>query len=63
MPKFNIKIGKKQHEVFIQKSSDKQNPDDVVFVECRAANIKQKFLKEDLADLLIDLPNLIEKNT
>lgn len=30
-----------------------------VFVECEAANIAQEFLKEDVADLLIDLPNLI----
>ncbi len=27
--------------------------------ECVAAKIKQDFLKEDIADLLIDLPNLI----
>jgi len=31
----------------------------VVFVECIAANIKQKFLAEDVAKLLLDLPNLI----
>lgn len=30
-----------------------------VFVECDAANILQEFLKEDVSDLLIDLPNLI----
>lgn len=30
-----------------------------VFVQCDAANIGQEFLKEDVADLLIDLPNLI----
>jgi hypothetical protein len=29
------------------------------FVECKAANISQEFLNEDIAELLIDLPNLI----
>ncbi len=32
---------------------------EIVRVECEAARISQDFLKEDLADLLIDLPNLI----
>lgn len=31
----------------------------VMYVECPAANIEQEFLAEDVADLLIDLPNLI----
>lgn len=31
----------------------------LVYVECAAANISQEFLAEDVADLLIDLPNLI----
>lgn len=31
----------------------------LVYVECVAANIAQEFLAEDIADLLIDLPNLI----
>lgn len=31
----------------------------LVYVECIAANIAQDFLAEDVADLLIDLPNLI----
>ena len=30
-----------------------------VFLECKAANIAQEFLREDIPDLLIDLPNLI----
>jgi site-specific DNA-adenine methylase len=30
-----------------------------VFVHCEAAKINQEFLVEDIADLLIDLPNLI----
>jgi hypothetical protein len=34
------------------------------FIECEAANIAQTFLKEDIPDLLNDLPNLVlaEKN-
>lgn len=31
----------------------------LVFVECKAAKISQDFLKEDIGNLLIDLPNLI----
>lgn len=30
-----------------------------VYIECAAANIAQEFLAEDIADLLLDLPNLI----
>ncbi len=30
-----------------------------IFVECQDANIAQEFLAEDVAELLIDLPNLI----
>jgi len=30
-----------------------------IFVECKDANIAQEFLAEDVANLLIDLPNLI----
>jgi len=29
------------------------------FIECEAANIAQAFLKEDIPDLLNDLPNLV----
>lgn len=36
-----------------------QKSDEIVLVECEAARIKQDFLKEDVVDLLIDLPNLI----
>ena len=32
---------------------------DTIFVECKDANIAQEFLAEDVAVLLIDLPNLI----
>ncbi|MCA9360112.1 hypothetical protein KC850_03685 [Candidatus Kaiserbacteria bacterium] len=37
---------------------------ETINVECEAAKINQEFLSEDVADLLIDLPNLIlaEKN-
>ncbi len=31
----------------------------VIFFECKDANIAQDFLDEDIASLLIDLPNLI----
>lgn len=31
----------------------------VVYIECEAAKIAQEFLVEDVADFLIDLPNLI----
>ena len=30
-----------------------------IFIECKDANIAQEFLAEDVAGLLIDLPNLI----
>ena len=30
-----------------------------VFIECKDANIAQEFLAEDVADLLMNLPNLI----
>ena len=35
-----------------------------VYVECEAAKVAQEFLGDDIADLLVDLPNLIvaEKN-
>lgn len=40
---------------YILKPIDKE----VTFVECKAANIAQEFLNEDIPQLLIDLPNLI----
>jgi hypothetical protein len=36
-----------------------QKSKDTIFVECKDANIAQEFLAEDVAALLIDLPNLI----
>lgn len=32
---------------------------DSVHVACKAAKVDQEFLKEDVADLILDLPNLI----
>jgi hypothetical protein len=31
----------------------------LVYIECAAAKVAQEFLAEDVADLLMDLPNLI----
>ncbi len=36
-----------------------EKSDGIIEVECSAARIKQDFLKEDVVDLLIDLPSLI----
>lgn len=32
---------------------------ETTFFECKAANIAQEFLNEDIPELLVDLPNLI----
>lgn len=37
----------------------KPHDEECVWVTCEAADISQPFLKEDIPDLLIDLPNLI----
>jgi predicted DNA binding CopG/RHH family protein len=50
----NITVNNKKHEYTLKEKSA-----GVVFVECKDANIAQEFLKEDIADLIIDLPNLI----
>ena len=52
--KYFVTVNNKKY-FYTLKSVDKKS----VFVECDAANIGQEFLKEDVADLLIDLPNLI----
>ena len=41
-----------------------ERKDGIIFVECKAANIAQDFPAEDIANLIIDLPDLIiaEKN-
>ena len=50
----NITVNNRKYEYSLTKKNE-----DVVFVECKEANIAQEFLKEDIADLIIDLPNLI----
>lgn len=52
--KYFVIVNNKKY-FYLLKSVDKKR----VFVECEAANIAQEFLKEDVPDLLIDLPNLI----
>jgi hypothetical protein len=52
--KHYITINNKKFSYAI-KSMDKNT----AFIECEAANIAQPFLKEDIPDLLNDLPNLI----
>lgn len=37
----------------------KENKDSSIFFECKAANISQDFLAEDIAKLIMDLPELI----
>ena len=46
-----------QNKKYPYSLTEKKN--DVVFVEWKAANVAQDFLKEDVANLLIDLPSLI----
>ncbi len=52
--KYFVTVNNKKY-FYTLKNVDKKR----VFVECDAANIAQEFLKEDVPDLLIDLPNLI----
>ncbi len=52
--KANITVNNKKCEYNLKEKSK-----GVLFVECKDANISQDFLKEDIADLIIDLPNLI----
>jgi hypothetical protein len=49
-----ITVQNKKHSYSLEKRKD-----NLVYVECVAANLAQDFLAEDIADLLIDLPNLI----
>lgn len=49
-----ITINNKKYAYSITKKKN-----NIVYVECEAAKIAQDFPAEDLADLLIDLPNLI----
>ena len=50
----SIIVNNKKHNYSLEEKSK-----DTIFVECRDANIAQEFLAEDVAALLIDLPNLI----
>ena len=49
-----ITVNNKKYNYSLEKKSR-----DTIFVECKEANIAQEFLAEDVAELLIDLPNLI----
>ncbi len=50
----NITINNKKYSYSLEEK--KKNS---IFIECKDANIAQEFLTEDVAGLLIDLPNLI----
>lgn len=50
----NITVNNKRYKYSLQEKKD-----GVIFVECKDANIAQDFLAEDVASLIIDLPNLI----
>ena len=50
----SITVNNKKYNYSLEKKSK-----DTIFVECKDANIAQEFLAEDVAALLIDLPNLI----
>ena len=50
----NITVNNKKYNYSLEKKNK-----DIIFVECKDAGIAQDFLTEDVANLLIDLPNLI----
>ncbi len=50
----NITVNNKKYNYSLEEKKK-----GVVFVECKDANIAQEFLAEDVARLIIDLPNLI----
>lgn len=50
----NITVNNKKYKYSLQEKKG-----GVIFVECKDANISQDFLAEDVAGLIIDLPNLI----
>lgn len=50
----SLTVNNKKYEYTLQEKKS-----GVIFVECKDANIAQDFLAEDVANLLIDLPNLI----
>lgn len=49
-----ITLGNKKYPYTLKKMES-----GTVFVTCKDANVSQEFLAEDVADFLIDLPNLI----
>ncbi len=51
---YSITLSNKKYNYFIKKTDS-----NVCYFECKSANIAQEFLNEDIADLLLDLPNLI----
>ena len=50
----NITVNNKKYDYSLEEKKGNK-----IFVTCKAANIAQDFLAEDIAGLLIDLPNLI----
>lgn len=50
----NITVNNKKYSYSLE-----QRKNNLVFVECKPANIAQEFLAADVPNLLIDLPNLI----
>ncbi len=52
--KGEIRVNGKKYEYLLEKKKN-----NTVFLECEAANISQDFLAEDIAGLLVDLPELI----
>lgn len=50
----SITVHNKKYEYSLEEKKGNK-----IFVTCKAANIAQDFLAEDVANLLIDLPNLI----
>ena len=50
----NITVNNKKYSYSLEKTKGGN-----IFVECKDANVAQEFLAEDVAGLLIDLPNLI----
>lgn len=50
----NITVNNKKYKYILQ-----ERKKGIIFVECKDANIAQDFLVEDVAGVIIDLPNLI----
>jgi ribosomal protein L28 len=52
--KASVTIKNKVHTYTLEKMSS-----ECVRIVCKAANIDQEFLREDVSDVILDLPNLI----